>query len=63
MPKRNSPAPYIIKLTPLANAVLKDALDTTTPVIGGSAETSKSEAMAKPIGIIITAGDVLEINA
>jgi hypothetical protein len=33
-----------------------------TPIIRGSAETAKSGAVAKPIGIITSADDVLEIN-
>ena len=51
------------KLTPFAKGVRKDELaPIATPIIRGSAETPNSEAVAKPIGIITSADDVLEIT-
>src|SRR5215510_5156556 len=62
-PNRYPPGPYTIRLTPLAKGVRKDALaPMATPNIIGSAETPNSEAVAKPIGIMTSADDVLEIN-
>src|SRR5262249_20235248 len=62
-PNRYPPGPYTIRLTPLAKGVRKDALaPMATPSIMGIAETCSSEAVARPIGIMTSAEDVLEIN-
>src|SRR5215471_9093780 len=62
-PKRYPPGPYTIRVTPLVKGVRKDALaPMATPNIKGSAETPNSEAVARPIGIITRAVDVLEIS-
>jgi len=62
-PKRYPPGPYTIRLTPLAKGVRKEALaPMATPIIMGSAETPNSEALARPIGIMTNAAEVLEIN-
>src|SRR5262249_53127924 len=57
------PGPYTIRLTPLANGVRKDALaPMATPIIMGRGETPSSEAVARPIGIMTRADEVLEMN-